>query len=89
MIAIALTAEYSYFTVKLIIADFNNDNAYFPDLKKTREMQWIISAIFTVMIILMSVSVMFKLRLRFEDFYKEYGCFLWIVFSIQASSMII
>ena len=52
-------------------------------------MQWIISTIFTVMIILMSLSLMIKLRVRFIDFYKEYGCFLWVVFAIQAISMII
>ena len=32
---------------------------------------------------------MIKLRVRFIDFYKEYGCFLWVVFAIQAISMII
>ena len=52
-------------------------------------MQWIISTIFTVMIILMSLSLMIKLRVRFYDFYREYGCFLWAVFALQAISMII
>ena len=51
-------------------------------------MQWILSTIFTVMIILMSLSLMIKLRVRFYDFYREYGCFLWAVFTIQAISMI-
>ena len=51
--------------------------------------QWIISAIYTVMIILLSLSLMYKLRTRFYDFYAEYGCFLWAVFTIQAISLLI
>ena len=52
-------------------------------------MQWILSTIFTTMIILMSLSLMIKLRVRFYDFYREYGCFLWAIFTVQAVSMII
>ena len=50
-------------------------------------MEWIISTIFTTMIILMSLSLMCKLRVRFYDFYTEYGCILWTFFTIQALSM--
>ena len=91
MIATALTSIYLYFAVKLtkdVTTPVFNKHVFYSDLK-TKEMQWIISAIFTVMIILMSVSLMCKLRLRFEDFYKEYGCFLWLIFNIQALSMTI
>ena len=32
---------------------------------------------------------MCKLKIRFEDFYREYGCFLWTVVIIQAISLLI
>ena len=52
-------------------------------------MRWILSFIFSAVIIFMSLSLMCKLRIRFDDFYAEYGCILWIVFIIQALSMLI
>ena len=52
-------------------------------------MQLIINAIFAVVIILISVSLMCQLRIRFYDFYAEYGKFLWSVFIIQAFVLII
>ena len=93
MLATALTTIYLYYTIRLIKDEFIDDDPtfieFFTDIRKTSTMQWIINAIFTVMIILMSVSLMCKLRIRFEDFYAEYGCFLWVVFTLQALSMII
>ena len=44
---------------------------------------------FTVMLVSLSLTMMRKLRIRFEDFYVEYGCFLWTVVIIQAISVII
>ena len=41
------------------------------------------------MIIFISLTLMLKLRLRFQDFYADYGSYLWAVFSVQALSMII
>ena len=52
-------------------------------------MIWIIGTTFTVIIISISVSLMCMLRIRFYDFYAEYGCFLWVIFTTQALSIII
>ena len=51
-------------------------------------MQWIRGAIFTVVLVFMSLLMMCKLRIRFNDFYTEYGCFLWTVVIIQAISLL-
>ena len=37
----------------------------------------------------MSFLMMCKLRIRFEDFYADYGRFLWTVVIIQAISLLI
>ena len=52
-------------------------------------LRWILSAIFTIGQIVMSVFMMCLLRNRFDDFYAEYGCFLWTVVTIQALSLLI
>ena len=52
-------------------------------------LQWISSATFTVVLVFMSLVMMCKLRVRFEDFYAEYGCFLRTVVIVQAISLII
>ena len=86
----ALSSIYIYYAVRLSHdSSTDSENEYYTDLEKTGTIQWIISAIFTVMMILMSLSLMFKLRIRFFDFYTEYGCFLWSVFTIQALSLLI
>ena len=91
VLATVLTPMYLYYAIRLSkdAYDTVSFDQYDADRRKTRTIQWIISAIFTVMVILMSVSLMCKLRIRFEDFYAEYGCFLWVFFTIQALSMII
>ena len=90
VLATALSSTYLYFVVKLIKGEFTHEyHEFYIDLRKTRKMQWILSSIFTAMIILMSLSLMIKLKVRFYDFYREYGCFLWAIFTIQAISMII
>ena len=93
VLATALSFIYVYYTAMLSKDVFIDCHPhcieYSADLRKTSTMQWIISAIFTLMIIFMSVSLMIKLRIRFYDFYVEYGCFLWVVFTIQALSMIV
>ena len=33
--------------------------------------------------------MMCQIRIRFNDFYSEYGCFLWTVVIIQAISLLI
>ena len=62
MLATALTTIYLYYTIKLNKDSLNDDDPYheefYTDIRKTSVMQWIISAIFTVMIILMSMSLM-------------------------------
>ena len=50
---------------------------------------WISIAIFSVAIIWMSFVLMCKLRHRFDDFYGEYGCYLWTIVTIQALSLIV
>ena len=51
--------------------------------------QMIFSALFTVMLIIMSFILMRKLRNLFDDFYAEYGCLLWTNLIIQALSLLI
>ena len=93
VIVIILSIVYIYFAVS-ITQDIFNPNPheksvnFYSDYNKTRKLQWIISLIFAVLIIGLSLSLMVKLKVRFEDFYKDYGCFLWTVFAIQALSLI-
>ena len=75
-----------------LVEDISNNykyEEYLSDGKQTHMMHWIIGMIFTVMIIFISVSIMCKLRIRFDDFYADYGCFLWVIFTIQALSMLL
>ena len=37
----------------------------------------------------MSFILLSKLKNKFDDFYAEYGCYLWTVFIIQALSLLI
>ena len=37
----------------------------------------------------MGFILLSKLKNRFDDFYAEYGCYLWTVFIIQALSLLI
>ena len=93
VLAATLISVYIYFVVK-ISKDIFNPNAYesaidfYSDYDKTRTMQWVISAIFSVMIIVLSLSIMYKLKVRFPDFYAEFGCYFWTVFTIQILSML-
>ena len=52
-------------------------------------LQSISSAIFTAVLVFMSLLLMSKLRKRFEKFYVEYGCYLWTIVIIQAISLLI
>ena len=94
VLALTLGIVYVYYAVALGLDIFNPDpresaKDFYADYNATRKMQWIISAIFSGAIIVLSVALMIKLKVRFDDFYAEYGCFLWTVFSVQALSMII
>ena len=94
VLALTLSFVYLYFAVRISkdcsIDDWSERNIEFTsDYNKTRTIQWVISAIFSVIIILLSLSLMYQLNFRFYDFYAEYGCFLWAVFFIQAFSMLI
>ena len=51
-------------------------------------LRWTCSAVFTVVLVCMSLLMMCKLRIRFSDFYADYGCFLWAVVIIQALSLL-
>ena len=89
-----LSAIYIYFAVMIPKDVFEPDPRasaidFYSDYNNYRTVQCIFSTIFSVMIILMSLLVMCKLRIRFDDFYAEYGCLLWAVFTIQALSMLI
>ena len=94
VIATALSAVYFYFAYKLTKDCFIDDpyesgKAFYKDYNKTRTMQWIISAIFSVMMILMGLSLILKVKHRYEDFYADYKCYLWTVSTIQALAMVI
>ena len=94
VLAATLGIVYVYYAVALGLDIFNpspRESAidFYADYNATRKMQWILSAIFSGAIIVLSVALMIKLKVRFDDFYAEYGCFLWAVFSVQALSMII
>ena len=39
--------------------------------------------------ITLGFTLLSKLKNRFDDFYAEYGCYLWTVFIIQALSLLI
>ena len=52
-------------------------------------LSWISIVIFTFALISMSFVLMFKLKHRFDDFYGEYGCYLWTIVTIQALSLIV
>ena len=52
-------------------------------------MRWISSAIFSVVLVFMSFLMMCKIRIRFSDFYADYGCFLRAVVIIQAVSLLL
>ena len=54
-----------------------------------QEIQMLYSAYYIVVLIPMSFLLMFILRIRFENFYDEYGCLLWTIFIIQALSLLI
>ena len=93
VIVIILSIVYIYFAVSISLDIFNpnpHEKAvnFYSDYNKTRKLQWIISLIFSVVIIGLYLSLMVKLKVRFEDFYKDYGCFLWAVFATQALSLI-
>ena len=90
ILATALSLIYSYYDVKLAIDSLNlRLDDYFIDFSKTSMLSWICSAIFSVGQISMSLLMMRLLRDQFDDFYAEYGCFLWTVVTIQAISLTI
>ena len=41
------------------------------------------------MLVFMSFLLMCKLKIRFDKFYVEYGCYLWTTVIIQALSLLI
>ena len=85
-----LLAIYIYFAVRIAKDTFNyDDEEIHSDYNKIYMLQWIFSTTFSVMIILISLSVICKIRLRFNDLWSEYGCYLWTVFTVQALSMLI
>ena len=89
-----LSIIYLCFIVELskdiFIPDYHESNVEFDsDYKKINMMQWIIHAIFSVMIIVLSLSLMFKLKVRYGDFYAKNCCYLWAIFTWQALSMLI
>ena len=86
VLATLLSSIYFYYTYKLA---FNHGYDYFLYYYKSVKMQWACSVIFTVGKICMSITMMSLLRIRFAYFYKEYGCFLWTVVTIQALSLIV
>ena len=93
VLATALSIAYIYYAVNItediFIADpYESGMEFYVDYNKTLKMQWIVSTIFSGVIVLLSLSLLIKLRVRFDDFYAEYGCFLWTIFTIQALSMI-
>ena len=81
---------YSYFSVKLANDVLNQrEEESNKDYDETFLLRWIVSAIFTAREICISLLMMCKLRVRFAYFYKEYGCFLWTVVTIQGVSLLI
>ena len=88
--ATATTSMYSYFSVKLANDVLNQrEEESNKDYDETFLLRWIVSAIFTAREICISLLMMCKLRVRFAYFYKEYGCFLWTIVTIQGVSLLI
>ena len=90
----ALSAVYFYFAYRIAKDCFIDDpkesaDEFYKDYNRTRVMQWVMSAIFSVMMIMLSLLMILSVKHRYEDFYAEYGCFLWAVSTIQALSMVI
>ena len=84
-LATVLIAAYSFYAVRLAT---DLDELY-TDYIKGRFMQWINSAVFTVLTTIMSLLMICKLRVRFDDFYFEYGCVLWTVIIIQSLALVV
>ena len=89
ILATALISIYSYYSVRLARDEFKHDeDELVKDYSKTLMLRWINSAIFTIGQISMSVLMMRLLKSQFDDFYAEYGCFLWTVVTVQALSLL-
>ena len=90
ILATALSFIYFYYSVRFVRDGLNFDTDEYPkDLTKSLMLRWIFSAIFTVGQTFTSVLMMCKLRKEFDDFFAEYGCFLWTVVTVQALSLLI
>ena len=92
ILAAVLCSFNFYYAIRFAIDGFNLDQGYedfIIGFYKSMTMRWINSAIFTVAQIFMSLLIMCLLRVRFAYFYKEYGCFLWTVVTIQTLSQLI
>ena len=90
ILASALSSIVSYYAVRIVKDAFiEKTYKYIKDYYTFEVLRWIISAIFTVGRTFMSVIMMGLLKSRFDDFYAEYGCFLWTIVIIQILSMLI
>ena len=89
IIATALSFIYSYYSVKLARDGFNDrDIELNEDNSETFMLRWINSALFSIGQIFMSLTMMCLLRVRFANFYAEYGCILWTAVTVQALSLL-
>ena len=90
ILATALISLFSYFAFRLASYTAKlNDLGFEKVIVKAFMLRWISGAIFTVGQTFMSMLMMCLLRIRFDDFYAEYGCFLWTVVTIQVISLLI
>ena len=83
---------YIYYAVRTTkdVSNLSNVNLdkLSTDFFKSQTVQWVNNIIFTVVITVMSLLIMYKLRIHFADFYAEYGCYLRTVFIVQVLSLL-
>ena len=86
VIACIFTALYTYASVDDCKAYNEGEDIIHRD---TALVRWINIAIFTVILVVIGYMMMRKLRLRYYSLYTDHGRKLWIIYIIQAISLLI